>query len=1324
MSEQPSRDTSPQTAGPGEEGDGQAGVPPLDCRSPVVLDQRDYQLLEELGRGGMGEVHLSRDPGLDRPLALKVMRAELAGDAHQERRFAQEAHVTGSLQHPGIVPVHNLGRLPDGRLYFTMKVVRGRTLAHLLGEAAGPAARLGLLDVFAQVCQAVAYAHSRGVIHRDLKPANVMVGAFGEVQVMDWGLAKVLAEPHREDVEQTTAGTVIRPPGSGSTAEDERGTGVVGTPAYMAPEQARAEGDAVDERADVFGLGAILCVILTGQPPFLGRTGQEVQARAARGDVAEALARQRGSGAEAELVSLACACLCPERDGRPRTAGAVAQAVSAYQAGVQERLRRAERERAAAEARAVEERKRRRVSVALAGVLLMLVVAGGVAGWLVQQQRLRQGQADRDAAAALKRGGVLLEEGWRLHDLGLLTAAKAAADQAVAIARNGGAAVRNQAAAFQQKAGERVAQAGRNRVLMDAVLNVSGPQETRHYEDDGSGRMVALALPSPEEQYAAAFKRWGLDVEGATEAEAVARLREEPEVVVQELIAALDTWMLALRRRNRPAKRWRRLFRLAQTLDESVQRRQLRSVLAGQTIRLEVVVDLLGATPPWPALGALARGDNWLVLQEVRGRVNPATESALTVVLLAQALANEGDAAGAEQVLHEALARRPGEVVLLDALGKLLERQGPGRLGAAIECYRAIRARRPLLGVALGLALGKARQWAEGEAVLRDLIRQQPNNPEMHLSLGYAQWDQKKVEEAVAAYRKAIALKPDYAMAHNNLGAALRDQKKVEEAVAAFRKAIDLKPDLAPAHYNLGVALADQKKMEEAVAAFRKAIAVWPDYAKAHNNLGLALRNQKKVEEAVAAFRKAISLKPDSAKAHNNLGLALADQKKMEEAVAAFRKAISLQPDLAEAHYNLGLALADQKKMEEAVAAFRKAIAVWPDYARAHNNLGAVLRDQKKLEEAVAACRKAIDLKPDYAEAHSNLGAALHDQKKVEEAVAAFRKAIALQPDLAEAHFNLGVALRGQSKVEEAVAAFRKAIALKPDSAKAHNNLGVALRGQSKVEEAVAAFRKAIALKPDSAEAHNNLGLALHDQRKVEEAVAAFRKAIVINPDYAEAHCNLGAALRGLGTFTESLTAYQRGHELGLRRPGWPYSSAVWVARARRLVELDRKLSAVLAGEANPSSAAEQIELAALCHTRQLHATAARFFADAFAADARLAENVRAHHRYNAARSAALALAGKGKDAPRPDKEQARFRQQALGWLRANLTWWTRELDGANPQAKAASVQAMQHWQSDPDLAAVRDRGALEKLPEDERQSWQKLWADVASLHARASAKK
>jgi serine/threonine protein kinase len=247
-----------------------------------------YAVLEEIGRGGMGCVLRGHDAELGRDLAVKVL-LEHQDDPGRVSRFTEEAKIGGQLQHPGIVPVYEVGRDAGQRPYFTMKLVRGRTLAALLRERSDPRQDLPRwLHIFEQVCQTMAYAHSKRVIHRDLKPSNIMVGAFGEVQVMDWGLAKVLANPSLQppprngeggqDKRQGTTSPLLAtepshsPPlgfgeGAGGRGQGHTQPGtVLGTPAYMAPEQAAGEVDRLDERADVFGLGAILCEVLTGRP--------------------------------------------------------------------------------------------------------------------------------------------------------------------------------------------------------------------------------------------------------------------------------------------------------------------------------------------------------------------------------------------------------------------------------------------------------------------------------------------------------------------------------------------------------------------------------------------------------------------------------------------------------------------------------------------------------------------------------------------------------------------------------------------------------------------------------------------------------------------------------------------------------------------------------------------------------------------------------------------------------------------------------------------------------------------------------------------------
>jgi serine/threonine protein kinase len=221
-----------------------------------------YELIEKIGQGGMGTIYRARDCELDRPVALKVVSVPGADEAVVARAL-REARIVARLEHPGIVPVHDAGRLSDGRFFYAMKLVRG----HRLDEAAArPAALTERLRLFQKICDAVAFAHAHGVLHRDLKPQNIMLGPFGEVLVMDWGVAKEVGDgsyPPRRDP---------RDIGKDRSPETAHGT-VLGTPGYMPPEQARGEQELMDERTDVYALGAVLHFLLTGRAPVADAAG-------------------------------------------------------------------------------------------------------------------------------------------------------------------------------------------------------------------------------------------------------------------------------------------------------------------------------------------------------------------------------------------------------------------------------------------------------------------------------------------------------------------------------------------------------------------------------------------------------------------------------------------------------------------------------------------------------------------------------------------------------------------------------------------------------------------------------------------------------------------------------------------------------------------------------------------------------------------------------------------------------------------------------------------------------------------------------------------
>lgn len=219
-----------------------------------------YNLLEKLGQGGMGGVYRVEDTALGREVALKIIGVDdPTGDL--AARLLREARVIAQLEHPGIIPVHDVGTLPDGCVFYTMKLVQGLRLDKHIAELGTIADRL---RVFEKICEAVSFAHSRGVLHRDLKPQNIMVGSFGEVLVMDWGISKVIGRHEGKAV------------ASAEPSQTDHGT-VLGTPGYMAPEQER--GEAVDERADVYALGALLHYMNSGPSKIVSAIADKATAK-------------------------------------------------------------------------------------------------------------------------------------------------------------------------------------------------------------------------------------------------------------------------------------------------------------------------------------------------------------------------------------------------------------------------------------------------------------------------------------------------------------------------------------------------------------------------------------------------------------------------------------------------------------------------------------------------------------------------------------------------------------------------------------------------------------------------------------------------------------------------------------------------------------------------------------------------------------------------------------------------------------------------------------------------------------------------------------
>jgi serine/threonine-protein kinase len=804
---------------------------PPDATSRVAR----LQLLDEVARGGMGVIIKGRDSDLGRELAVKVLLEQHREKADLIRRFVEEAQISGQLQHPGIVPVYELGTLDDRRPYFAMKLVKGHTLAALLAERAGPKDdQARLLGIFEQVCLTMAYAHSRGVIHRDLKPSNVMVGNFGEVQVMDWGLAKVLPQGGVVDEPAETGRheTVIQTARAGVDSGLSQAGSVMGTPAYMPPQQASGDFERLDERADVFALGSILCEILTDQPAFTGRTVGEIQRKAARGELDDAFGRLDACGADAELVELARDCLAFEPDDRLRDAGAVTERLTAYLARVQERLRAAELARVEAQARAeeeakrrvlsdalaqeaqahtVEERRRRRLQVGLAASVLALTTVGGLAvAAYIHHRQARAAQVE----LALNETMLLYTQALNApDDPNRWPAAREAIRRVeVALGDGGDAQAQNRLDDLRREVEEGSAAASRDNDLLDAVAEI----RSRHL--GGKAGVTDMA-------YAETFRRAGIDLDNLTPAVAAARIRTRPATVVVQLLPHLDSWSLVRRNDEQPPERWQRPLTVARAIDSDPFRNRLRALVEH---------------PKIPERGA--------ALRTLAEDPHVADLPPASVLQLASALREAGEQAKAISLLESAAQRVPDDVWINYNLAEVLA-EIPARREEAVRYYTAARALRPESAHNLGHLLDEMGRGDDAIATFRALVNVRPTESRnigclatVLLGRQHHAEGRKTLDQAIAAARETIRLRPSDAGEYHILGHLLNVRGDQDGAIAAYREALRIEPGHTGALANLVAILKDRGDQDGAITVLRAAIRARPDHPWPHEALSAALK--------------------------------------------------------------------------------------------------------------------------------------------------------------------------------------------------------------------------------------------------------------------------------------------------------------------------------------------------------------------------------------------------------------------------------------------------------------------------------------------------
>ncbi len=1061
-----------------------------------------YEVVRPLNKGGFGEIYLCRDQILNRLVAVKVLKARHASRPDLVLRFLEEAQIASQLQHPGIPPVHEMGQLPDGRPFFSMKLIQGSDLAARLRKRLSPLDdQPAFLVIFQQICQAVAYAHQqKNVLHRDLKPLNVMVGAFGEVQVMDWGLGKVLtaqtaAEPEEDRVETVRTGV---------PAEQTQPGEVRGTLAYMPPEQAKGEVARQGKWSDVFSLGAILCEILTGAPPYTPPPGcSPEEARDRLREMARAMEfepaweRLAVCGADPELIALAKHCLAADPGERPPDAGAVADAVTRYLNGVQEQARQRELELAATTARMRSERTRRRLAYGLAAAAVLLAGASLGAGWFYLQQRERQAELSRvesetilgvqnamEAARAVQ--GAMrtapLDNLNRLAEENLALARKAEA-----LARRGPipAELNQQAKKMLDEAEAEKAALAKDRRLMQRLLEAQ--LASAYFRNPTTTGGMAEQTLDWEKQFADPFHEWGLDPDRMLIPTAAAIIRARPEAIATELIAGLDRWAATRGPRQR-----RTLLDLVEQADHPDEnRRKLRKLVRDGLDRNQ--------------------------LKELARQVSPKVEASLTLVLLADCLNATGEQEAGEGLLRAAVLARPNDALLRFNYGtRCLVRGGlasaklasthdeTGKtniiaerdryLREALNQYDALRTLRPEFDLLFAAALIHTPQSEDALLMIRKIKEQRPDAPLVHLLEAHALLVKGDAQGSAQAAMKASKTGGNSTLDHAGrlfqvqAALALKDWKKAEalsrEIINSYnylellRKPGPKGPSihgkgleadtLVLAYQGLAGALHGQGRSAEAIKALGEASRIIQGIPSGHVWMAQQREKVKDIKGAENLLLRGVQEDPE------NVFLILYGFE------FAQRQGAGLKNDMLENRLQgvklpedppsllvAGRGLLKYQQFRLAEQAFRKVLEFDSDHFDGNVNLAAALIQMGKLREAEPFAEKAITLRPDCEAGYWLKGWALYNRKCYADAEAPLRKGVEIKPNDPEQTLMLGETLHQLDKIAEAEKFLRRGLELNPSHPDGHLFLSEVLRAQGKTVEAKEMHDKALQLRKD-----------------------------------------------------------------------------------------------------------------------------------------------------------------------------------------------------------------------------------------------------------------
>ncbi len=1150
-----------------------------------------YVIQGELGRGGVGAVHRGHDQELGRDVAMKFLHEQYRENPEILHRFVEEAQIGGQLQHPGIVPVYDLG-MSDGRPFFTMKLVKGQTLARLLSERKSPADdRRRFLSIFEQVCQTVAYAHARGVVHRDLKPANVMLGAFGEVQVVDWGMGKVLQKGGvdderraRQERELISVVETLRTRDDGSRSLVGS---VIGTPAYMPPEQAFGQVDAVDERADVFALGAMLCEILTGRPPYPGDQS-EALLRAARADTADAVAALEASGAGEALIELCKHCIQAERGNRPRNAEEVARRVTEHLSAVEDRARQAE-------IRAAESRVKARSAVLLSAAAVVFVLLGvGAWQWSESIAANRRSQSEgllqtamQEAAAAqaLADGGTDMTRWEAAHAAWTRVATLVRVPDLGDDVRDRAERTRAAAETAYEEAVRRDAVQRRDQRLRDRLLDALAPAAD---PSDSVEWAIAAAATTADAYRVALEDDLAEELAGRAledvDARELTRWLAGREIAL-EVAFAMDHWILVRRAIGRSGPLDELLLATATSLDSTDPfRRRLRGHL----------------------LDPAKDRDELLALADQA--TDRATEQAddqppMVMVVLAEALHRAGRPDAAKRCFTRLRTRSPELLIPNLRLG--MQCQLDGDFPTALECLRSAIAIEPELASVRQLyasALGHAGQTDESVPMMERLLEAHPESPALMTLLAVQYLIDSREEECLPLLERSYELDPNAYNTCQHLASSYIAERRTEEALEVIRPlaarlprdpslkvlqasahldledwdavleeagaVIELAPENYRGHYLRGRALARLGDAEASRTALLRAkelalqtlegVRTQPRTDHYYRNLTWICQWLGETDEACRWLERLAEVR-DNGSSYAELAELRLGVRQYEAAIAAYREALArdLRDDVREVcERDLIHTLLTAGHFDEAEERIAQLVATHGEDSFSIAFRADALRLRGETEAGITMLESALQESPDDAWLLEQLTVHVLEAGRYESGAELADRLLPLVADNPSARGLVGMAYARVGRHAEALPILQASLLEAPHHGRVpsvRNSLALSLEGLGREEEALAAFEEGVRLHPYDAALHGNLCKSLMLAGRLDEAVRAGERAVELDPRMAPAWLRLAMAHWGREEPEQAAACFEKSFAL---QPDLGSGYNAWILA---LMRLDRR---------------------------------------------------------------------------------------------------------------------------------------------------------------------